>query len=137
MKLISDKRASKYKKFLRGICWNLDTFMRWFRKRFFCYYDIDMKNIQDQLKDEEIKLEKYHQVEQVAPQIKQSLSELERLKYENVELSEMNEHLKYLTTELYYADLAEDMNLKKSLYEKMILLEFIDVDNHRIEEFQM
>jgi cell shape-determining protein MreC len=127
MKLISDKKADSYKRFMRKICWTIHDLMKWIREHMFCYHDIDIEHIKEEVKATDDKANKFEQVEKVAPLIQEKLQELEDLKSENIYLKDLTNLLEYHLSELYFAEISNNNNRKKEIFQYLIDNDFIKI----------
>ena len=132
MKLLNDKRKHRYKIILRKICWSIHDFMKYLRENMFCYYELDIQHIREEIHTQNEKAEKFDAVEQIAPKIQEKLQENTTLQHENQFLRERLFHIEELLTELYFSDITNNHQQKKELFKYLIANNFFNIDAQRL-----
>jgi len=133
MKLLNDKRKHRYKTILRKICWSLHDFMKYLRENMFCYYDLDIQHIREEIQETNTKADKFDTVEKIVPQIQEKLQENTTLQHENQFLRERLFHLDELLSELYFAELTNDSLKKKEIFDYLITNYFLNINAERLK----
>lgn len=119
------EQKNKKKLIMRKICWKINDFMKWFRQHFFCYHNIDREAIREEIKSTNLKADNYEKVEEYIPQIQETINQLHLCNSENEQLNKSIKTLNYYIQELYIAELKNDSNRKKEIFDFLISIKFI------------
>ena len=105
MKRLEGKKRVFWKIIMQKLCWKINDAMKFIRDRMFCYYEVDLKQVKEKVKETNFKAEKFEQVEEHLPNI---YAALQQLKEKNNCLKHDIKVLRGDLYELYIAYLTED-----------------------------
>jgi len=125
MKMIENRKPSRIKSFLRGVCWKMDSFLKWLRDHMYCYYDLEIDKIKEKVKQVHEQSEKFEAVEEIAPDILAALDELKQCNCTKETLQERLQVIEMYVTDLYVADMNNDIPTRRNIYDILIKYKFI------------
>ncbi|WP_152184685.1 hypothetical protein [Sulfurimonas indica] len=125
MKQLGERKTNRIKLILRGLCWKIDSFMTWLRNHMFCYYDLEMQEIKEQVRLVHEQSEKFEAVEELAPDILLALERLKHCECIREILEERLGELERLVVDLYVADMNDDRERRMEIYNILIKSKFI------------
>jgi len=119
MKQIPNKNNSKFKRFMRKLCWLLHDLMKWIRENMLCNYAVDIQSIKEKVQDTQNKADKFEIIEEVIPEIQRKLDELNTVKLNLMMLQDDFTELVNDINLLYVADKDNNIVIKNIIFDKL------------------
>ena len=107
------------------VCWKINDFMKWFRSKTFCYFDVSLEEIREEVDRINEQSDNFEVIKEVAPDIQNALTELRYCKQYSENLESYIDDVKTYITELYVADMEGDVQRRREIYDYLIENKFI------------